>query len=355
MDANLLGSDLWKFIFGSALGGGVVGFAFKWALERMSAEIEAKRRFTEKVTERIIYLAETHYWSLANHAGLLARLLESYSQERISRLLRWPDDWSVLRDDLRKLADSAGDGSFPYLCGLLGLFNRFQFDASNTYLFADSWAGERAKRLYNRFVDALREGGVETEPIIENVGSARPAEPGSAESFGQSGIVDLVGKPIAGQPPNQSIPEDPLEKTKQAYREWLYSHAESVARAAEALGAYSELLDYELKLLYRTWFKSKRAQPAGQALDVDFRDLPREISEAARRVINDARFESTMLSPLGVAGPGIRGPAAYGERAVPVASAEKVSSPNVLVVYAQIVEALNALKKQKDRQESERR
>lgn len=117
---------------------GALGTAFgvhvKWLLEQRSVRSAARREFAQKVTTQISNLADKHYWSLANYAGLLAGVLENYLRTRCYHLLLIWDESSQLAVRLDELATEAADNSFPHFCHLISLFDTFQFQGSNTYL-----------------------------------------------------------------------------------------------------------------------------------------------------------------------------------------------------------------------------
>ena len=97
----------WAVNLLSLLGGGaiagVAGWVGKILSDYISGEVEARRAFIKVTTSQISDLAQKHYWALANHAGLLAGLLEEYLQfGDFHLLLEWPSP----DDRRRRLAES---------------------------------------------------------------------------------------------------------------------------------------------------------------------------------------------------------------------------------------------------------
>jgi hypothetical protein len=83
-----------------------------------------------------------------------------------------------------------------------------------------------------------------------------------------------------------------LEEVRRAYEKWLFRCSEDVYKAADSHRACSELLSYQLSLLYREWFTGIKDK-------VPVRQLKKYISEDARKAVDWARFQSTFLRPLG--------------------------------------------------------
>jgi hypothetical protein len=274
-------------LFGGALGA-ALGYLIKWFLEQFSLNVAARRKFAEKVTEQISTLATEHYWSLANYAGLVSGLLESYLQSRAYHLLLQWNDPSDLSRRLDELADETAKKSFPHLCRLIALFYAFQFEESNTYLLTEHAAGETCKRLYNAFVGSLPE-----ELELANLyASEITDENGEKKKIGlvhPAYISDLV---ISGHK------ELAIERKK--WRNWLRHNLENVIQTADALRAYNEILIHELANLYRDWFK--KGQPGVPYADELVSNAwPNVITEQSIIVIGRTRQQPTLLSPLGAA------------------------------------------------------
>jgi hypothetical protein len=272
-----------------------LGFLAKWAIETWTARAAARREFVQKfatkVTSRVATLANQHYWSLANYAGLLALLLEDYLHTRIYHLmLIWaaPDELAKRLDDL---AQKTANQSFPHFCRLVGLFNAFQFQGSNTYLLTDHASGESCKRLYNTLVNSL---SGELNRKLANL-YQREIPYGSDGNQKATKISDLPAAALT-----DDITKTYLNEEKSAWRDWLRFDPAGVSRAAEALRAYNELLGHELALLYKDWFDRSRAA-IGFGGDAVVHRWPNVLTAQSLVAIGQSRSESPLLRPLGTA------------------------------------------------------
>jgi hypothetical protein len=279
------GEESWPKILIPLLAAGL-GFLVKWWLELRSVHSAARREFAQKVTSRIAGLANRHYWSLANYAGVLAGLLEDYLQTRAYHLLLIWDPPTRLAGRLDELAQEGANKSFPHFCRLLGLFNAFQFQGSNTYLLTDHTSGEACKRLYNTLVAMLP----------EKLNLARLYQMEILVGRGRA----KVWKTISETPLTEATVNQYLKAELNIWKLWLRNDPGSVLRAAEALRAYNELLNHELALLYKDWFNKSRYGVAGEA---EGSDWPNVLTEESLVAIRQSRFESPLLRPLGGAVP----------------------------------------------------
>ena len=59
-------------------GGGLIGWLGKLLADNINERMTARREFITQTIGQITTLAKEHYWALANHAGVLAGMLEEY-------------------------------------------------------------------------------------------------------------------------------------------------------------------------------------------------------------------------------------------------------------------------------------
>lgn len=280
--------NIGNLLFGGTIGTGL-GFLIKWGLEQWSLRAEARRKFAAGVTDQISALANDHYWSLANYAGVVAGLLEAYLTNRLYHLILQWESKGDLNNRLDELAEETSKKSFNQLCHLLGLFETFQFRKSNTYLLTDHVAGEICKRLYNTFVASL--------PQKLNAANLYALE--ITDEYGcKKRIFDLSPAELTDELIEKN---DVLEKERDHWRHWLRNDLGGVILAADSLRAYNELLRHELANLYSDWFKKKKTPITPYAKELALSEWPDVLSEQSVVTIGHAQKQPTLLSPLGAA------------------------------------------------------
>jgi hypothetical protein len=294
-----LPEKLWEFVrtyqalFGGTLGA-ALGYLGKWLFDQWSAERTARREFAQTVTTQISKLAKDYYWSLANYAGVLAGLLESYLDNRTHHLMLLWEDRRDLENRLEQIAKTFAEASFYHFCRLIGLFDSFQFQGSNTYLLTNHAAGETSKRLYNTFIASLptddSEEGINTLKIVKVLREERD--------------TPLSSKPmkVADYPSElfmNTVAKDDLGDELKNYGKWIRSQIPEVEEAAAALRAYNELLNHELARLYRDFFKKTAPDNKLYLGEVAFDDWPNLLTEQSYAAIERANIQSALLRPLG--------------------------------------------------------
>ena len=283
------------YLFGGVFGV-ALGFLAKWLLEQMSARIAARREFAKEVTKQISSLAEKHYWALANGAGVLAGQLEGYLASRTAHLIIPWEDRTALRDRLGVLAEETTKESFIRLCQMIWLFDSFQFQGSTTYLLTSHSAGDMCKRLYNMFVGSLSLPQDELAKI-------RELSIELVEGTGEKAVK--ATRKLRDLPPGtltQDLIDKSLPHAKTAYAQWLRSNAIEVATAASALRAFNELLNQELAVLYRVWFRERAPFPEAYVYEQQFGQWPDLLTRESADTLALAGYQSNLLRPLGSAG-----------------------------------------------------
>ena len=283
-----------------AVAGAIGGWFLKLAADLISGRFAARQKFTDEITDQITDLAKQHYWSLANHAGVLAGLLEDYLYRVDYNLLLQYDSASDLNDNLAVLAKSFADQTFYSFCRLIWLFDRFQFEGSNTYLLTTGTAGRSSRQLYNSFITTLPESGEGGQGSLD-LGAiiAAMRRKGQENTAAGTNATDDVTAAEFGR--MLAKPGDPfnLVGSQAAYREWLAARPDQVTIAAQSLRAYNELLSHELANLYRDWFRRKKNSDLTFAEPAAFHTWPDILTEESVKVITRARSDSELLQALG--------------------------------------------------------
>ena len=165
------------------------------------------------------------------------------------------------------------------------IFNEFQFDKGNTYLLTKYWAGGVLRQLYNRFIEAIQEVDKDRKIVDVLSPKTRSQQLGSENAPVWYEFFHSV----------QQIAEndEALKKVREAYEEWLFRCSVDVYKATDSLRACSELLSHQLSLLYKDWFRDIKDKVSVR------RQLQGYISEDAQKAIEGARFQSTLLRPMG--------------------------------------------------------
>lgn len=283
----------YQALFGGTLGA-ALGYLAKWYFDQLNAERTARREFAQSVTTQISELANEYYWSLANYAGVLAGLLESYLDNRTQHLMLLWEDRSQLATRLDQISNEFSQMSFYHFCRLIGLFDVFQFQGGNTYLLTNHAAGEKCKQLYNMFIANLpledNEDSIDTLKIVKVLRELRTSE--SHES--QIPVAELPSAEFMS-----TIAQNELKTEFENYRKWVQSRTPNVEEAADALRAYNELLNHELARLYGDFFKKT---PPGSNLylgEVAFDEWPHLLTEQSYAAMERASVQGTLLRPLG--------------------------------------------------------
>jgi hypothetical protein len=263
-----------------------------------SAARRNRREFAQKMIQQVSDLAKEHYWFLANHAGVLAGLLEEHlSAVDYYLLLEWQQA-EDLEKHLEANAKIQASQSFSAFCRLIWLFDKFQFQGSNTYLLNSDAAGRICRRLYNSFVAELPIGEQDAQTRLDmlrilavmrrnvtlpDFPEPQPAADLSAHDFNEK----FCGVDRA------------LHSEFEAYQHWLATRLDRVALAARALRAYNELLSHELAILYGEWFLHSAASGEPYAKAARKRRWPEILTTDSARAIQCAWFRSELLQPLG--------------------------------------------------------
>ena len=294
-----------------AAAGGLLGWLGKLLADNINGRMTARREFINQTTGQITTLAKDHYWALANHAGLLAGLLEEYlNVVDFHLLLEW-ESAGDLASRLNAIAKGYSDQTFRSLCRLLWLFDKFQFEQSNTYLLTSDIAGRSCRQLYNSFIMSLPTS--EENPasrlntlaildvMIRPIGVSGREDPVAGFELTEAEFNELAADiDKGGRPP---VHEDPrlakLREARGVYREWLTGQLDQVCVAAQSLRAYSELLGLELATLYRGWF---RRVPNSNLANVEllaYQTWLDALTEDSVIAISRARSGSELLQALG--------------------------------------------------------
>jgi hypothetical protein len=189
--------------------------------------------------------------------------------------------------------------SFFKLCRLLWLFDKFQFEESNTYLTTTDGAGRSCRQLYNAFVTTL--------PVSEDFKQTRLDTLAILASMHGSVQVPGRDKPVAGATLTEAefntmvdcVDDAALRNARVAFGEWLAGRPDQVYIAAQSLRAYSELLSHELANLYRDWFRRTPLSDQTYAELVAYREWPDVLTPDSVRAIRRALSAGELLQPPG--------------------------------------------------------
>jgi hypothetical protein len=293
-----------------------LGAALKWLLDEVKATNATRRAFAARTSEKVVDLAWTHYWGLANATGTLAGQLTQHLRMVDAHLLVIWAEPAALRQRTEELAKDMADASFASFVRLLYAFERFQFRGSNTYLLPHHAAGETLRRLYNRFVECL-----DTE-LMKCLGDVRLAierkltvkdkegrddprlDLGSAQ-FETIPWFSGDGLGAAAADREDAAFERALQPARQRYETWLATQPAAVAEAADTLRAFSRLLTHELATLHAVWHRDKGpfaltdAWRQAQAAVIG-RAWPGVLDETSVETIRRARSVSPFFTPLGM-------------------------------------------------------
>jgi hypothetical protein len=308
------------------LGGGGLGGVLAWfgkpLVENINADLAKRREFRKETTGQISKLAQDHYWFLANHAGVLGGMLEEYLMYVDFHLLLEYDRPGALADRLKEIADGYSYQTFYSLCRLLWLFDKFQFEQSNTYLLTTDLAGRSCAQLYNSFIMSLPMSSEDVAPPLDTLAildiMTRPiAMHGRKDPVNGFDLTEAEFNKMAdGDRSDDRVTDDPragsLAEARVAYRDWLGGRLDQVCVAAQSLRAYSELLGLELARLYREWSKKvPNSQLADAEKDAYYEWLDALTGESVH-AISRARAGSELLQALGRGAPQPRKPAKPG-------------------------------------------
>jgi hypothetical protein len=293
-----------------------IGAALKWLLDEVKATNAKRREFVARTSEKVVDLAWTHYWGLANATGTLAGRLTQHLRMVDAHLLVIWGEPAALRQRTEELAKETADASFASFVRLLYAFERFQFRGSNTYLLPHHAAGETLRRLYNRFIESLDTELVKCLPdvrlAIERKLTVKDKEGrddprldlGSAQFETIPGFsTDRLG-PAAADRADAAL-ERALQPARERYEAWLATQPAAVAEAADTLRAFSRLLTHELATLHAVWHRDKgpfalsEAWRQAQAAVIG-RAWPGVLDETSVETIRRARSVSPFFTPLGM-------------------------------------------------------
>lgn len=293
-----------------------LGAGLKWLLDEVKATNAKRREFVARTSEKVVDLAWTHYWGLANATGTLAgRLTQHLRMVDAHLLVIWAEP-EALRQRTAELAKETADASFASFVRLLYAFERFQFRGSNTYLLPHHAAGETLRRLYNRFVESLDAELVKCLPDVrlaierklavrDKDGREDPRLDLGSAQFETIPWFTADGIGTAAADLTDATLERALRPARQRYEAWLATQPAAVAEAADTLRAFSRLLTHELATLHAVWHRDKgpfalseawrQAQAAviGQA-------WPGVLDETSVETIRRARSVSPFFTPLGM-------------------------------------------------------
>ncbi|WP_144186564.1 hypothetical protein [Elioraea rosea] len=331
-------------------GGALLGAALKWGFDQLSAKRAKQRDFVENTGKRVVDLAWSHYWALANATGMLARPLTHHLRRVDAHLLVSWSEPAQLQARLREIADDTARASFIAFVRVLHTFERFQFRGSNTYLLPHHAAGETLRRLYNRFVESL---GDELNASLTPIRLAVERKLTLKDKDGRDDPRLDLGSPqfdeaewftvMSGQTRVRTAAADrdvadiarDLDRARARYAEWLRTQPAAVADAADSLHAFSQLLTHELALLHAVWHQDRGLRAKARKLlrrdaAVTTGGWPGVLDPRAEETIRLSRSVSSFYSPLGGAGaapepPGEAAPAPQpsdsGEAGKPAATA----------------------------------
>jgi hypothetical protein len=208
-------------------------------------------------------------------------------------MLLW-EDRRDLENRLEQIAKTFAEASFYHFCRLIGLFDSFQFQGSNTYLLTNHAAGETSKRLYNTFIASLptddSEEGINTLKIVKVLREERDT-PLSSKLMK---VADYPSELFMN-----TVAKDDLGDELKNYGKWIRSQIPEVEEAAAALRAYNELLNHELARLYGDFFKKTAPDNKLYLGEVAFDDWPNLLTEQSYAAIERANIQSALLRPLG--------------------------------------------------------
>jgi hypothetical protein len=232
-------------------GGGLIGWLGKLLADNINGRMTERRDFIAQTTGQITTLAREHYWALANNAGVLAGMLEEYlSFVDFHLLLEW-DNPGDLSSRLEKIADDYCSQTFYKLCRLICLFNKFQFEQSNTYLLTSDIAGRSCRQLYNSFLTSLLGSEGNTAARMDMLAILdvmnRPIavsgrnDPVSGAELTEAEFNGLLADGDGDQAALGTTAGDPrlakLRAAKGAYLDWLAGQLDHVCIAAQSLRA----------------------------------------------------------------------------------------------------------------------
>jgi hypothetical protein len=231
-----------------------LGFLGKWVFDQWNADNVKRRDFAAKTTDKVVGLAWDHYWKLANITGTLGGLFKAHLRLVDAHLFVRFDTSADLHQRLDEIAENTARYSFPSFARVLHAFESFQFRGSNTYLLPHHASGLGLRRLYNQFIESLGENmsfymsdlrlaieGKTAQKLGD--GMLSPPDLGSAQFEREDWFSDLTPVQL----------EDYHRKASQRYTDWIKQNPAQVAKAADALHAFSRLLTHELADLHAVW------------------------------------------------------------------------------------------------------
>lgn len=292
-----------------------LGALLKWLFDEVQATNAKRREFVARTTEKVVDLAWTHYWGLANATGTMAGRLTQHLRMVDAHLLVIWHEPHALRQRMGELGKEAASESFPSFVRLLYAFERFQFRGSNTYLLPHHAAGETLRRLYNRFVETLDGELVKCLPDVrlaverrltvkDKEGRDDPRLDLGSAQFETIPWFTVEGIGTAAADRAAQALEEALQPARQHYETWLATQPAAVAEAADALTAFSRLLMHELATLHAVWhrdrgpFALRETWQQAQAA-VEGRAWPGLLADTDVETIRRVRPLSPFFTPLG--------------------------------------------------------
>lgn len=302
-----------------------LGFGLKWLFEQWTAKNTKRRDFIAKTTDKVVDLAWNHYWKLANTTGTLGGLLTNHLRLVDSHLVVRFQNPRDMRQRLDEIASTTAAASFPSFVRLLSAFEAFQFRGSNTYLLPHHAAGLALQRLYNQFVGSLGQDlylsmseirlAVERKTVQKtDHGLEAPPDLGSAqferETWFTVSLEDWYSReqedPPRGPADLRTIDlNDFLRQGRHRYLHWLTHQPAAVAKAADALTAFSQLLSYELADLHAVWHRdggplAKREAWRQSQMAVIHNRWAGSLDASTVETLRRVRTNSPYFAPLGV-------------------------------------------------------
>lgn len=293
-----------------------LGAALKWLLDEVKATNAKRREFVQRTSEKVVDLAWTHYWGLANATGTLAGQLTQHLRMVDAHVLVIWAEPAGLRQRMEEMAKETAEQSFASFVRLLHAFERFQFRGSNTYLLPHHAAGETLRRLYNRFVESL---DAELRNCLGDVRLAIERKLTVKDKDGRDDprldlgsprfealpwfVSDRTGTAAASR--SDAALDQALRLARARYETWLATQPAAVAEAADTLRAFSRLLTHELATLHAVWHRDRGPLALSEAwrqaqAAVIGRAWPGVLDDTSVETIRRARSVSPFLTPLGM-------------------------------------------------------
>lgn len=246
--------------FGGTLAILIVVYVFPSIGEALFGEFAAggkiRREFADATAKQVASLANQHYWTIANAAGTLSGELRSYLEAvEICLYLDFAErehlDWMIA--DVGKGASS---GSFPTLVQFVCVLHSFQFEGSNDYLLPDRSASTHLRRLYNSFRVLIKTDS--GDDLATRILQLRKKYQDKDGKFDLEKMLNAASQRSEKKGPGGRLIDRDMELLRRDWAKWLRNNLPSVLEAANALEAFSRLLQYQLAMLYKHWFHDEK-------------------------------------------------------------------------------------------------